>query len=160
MSVVGVVAGGACQPDDGVAMDADEAAGLADAVALGQMLQDRDGGRFGEVTAVQRRALALGETDPAGVAVELAELLVLAVAAADREVAGVASARERAVGILAAEARKIVHEAIQPVYGGVEIGGWVGSMSLILLRKIPHAGSNCLGHHRRSLIQLPSCLIG
>jgi hypothetical protein len=135
MSVVGVVAGGACQADDGVAMDADEAAGLADAVALGQVLQDRDGGRFGEVTAVQRRALALGETGPAGVAVELAELLVLAVAAADREVAGVASARERAVGILAAEARKIVPEAIRPVDGGVEIEGWVGSMSLILTRR-------------------------
>jgi len=147
MSVVGVVAGGACQPDDGVAMDADEAAGLADAVALGQMLQDRDGGRFGEVTAVQRRALALGETDPAGVAVELAELLVLAVAAADREVAGVASARERAVGILAAEARKIVHEAIQPVYGGVEIGGWVGSRLTSLSEKRADCFTPDLGPH-------------
>ena len=148
MSVVGVVAGGACQADDGVAMDADEAAGLADAVALGQVLQDRDGDRFGEVTAVQRRALALGETGPAGVAVELAELLVLAVAAADREIAGIASAIERAVGILAAEARKIVHESIRPdVWGCVAIRGWIGSMPLILLRKIPHEGSNCLGHH-------------
>ena len=36
-------------------MDADEASGLADAIALGQVLQDRDGRRFGELTAVKRR---------------------------------------------------------------------------------------------------------
>jgi hypothetical protein len=35
--------GGAGQSDDGVAVDADEAPGLADAVALGQVLQGGDG---------------------------------------------------------------------------------------------------------------------
>ena len=118
-----MVTGSACQADDGVAMDADEAAGLADAVALGQVLQDRDGDRFGEVTAVQRCALALGETGPAGVAVELAELLVLAVAAADREIAGVASAIERAVGILAAERARSCMSRFDPMYGDVSRSG-------------------------------------
>ena len=108
---MGVLSGGTGHPHHGVARDTDEASGLADAVALGQVLQDRDGGRLGEVGAVERRAFALRETGPAGVAVELAELLVLAVAAADREVAGVASAGERTVGILAAEACEVVPEA-------------------------------------------------
>jgi hypothetical protein len=133
MSVVGMGPGGPGQADDGVAMDADEAAGLADAVTLGQVLQDRDGGRFGEMAAVQRRALALGEASPAGVAIELAELLVLAVTAADREVGGVASAVEAAVGILAAESREFVHDAYRPgAIGRVDIGRWLADMSLIL----------------------------
>ncbi len=66
------------------------------------------------MAAVQRRAFALGEAGTTGVAVELPELLVLAVAAADREVAGVAPAVERAVGILAAETGEIVHGADEP----------------------------------------------
>jgi hypothetical protein len=36
VSVVGMIAGGAGHPDDGIAMDANEAAGLSDAVALGR----------------------------------------------------------------------------------------------------------------------------
>jgi hypothetical protein len=92
-------------------MDADEASGLADAIALGQVLQDRDGRRFGELTAVKRRALALGEAGPAGVAVEQAELLMLAIAAADGEVASVALAIEGTARVLAAEASESVHEA-------------------------------------------------
>jgi hypothetical protein len=109
MSVVGMSSCGAGQPHDGVAVDADEAPGLSDAVALGQVFQDRDGGSLREVTAIQRRTLSLGEAGAAGVAVELAELLVLAESAADREVVGVAAAVERTVGVLAAEAREVVH---------------------------------------------------
>jgi hypothetical protein len=101
--------GGAGQPQHGVAVDADEAAGLADAIPLGQVLQDGDGRLLGEVAAIQRGALALREAGAAGIAVELAELLVLADAAADREVPGVALTIERAVGILAAEAGEFVH---------------------------------------------------
>jgi hypothetical protein len=114
MSVVGVGAGGPGQSHDGVAMDADEPSGLSDAVPLGQVLQDRDGGRLGEVAAVEWRPLALREAGAAGVAVELAELLVLAVAAADREVAGAPSAVEGTIRVLAAEASEIVHEANWP----------------------------------------------
>jgi hypothetical protein len=109
MSIVGVLSGGAGQSDDGVAVDADQAPGLADTVAFGQVLQDRDGGLLGEVTAIQRRALAFGEAGAAALAVELSELLVLAEPAADREVTGIASAVDRAVRILAAEAGEVVH---------------------------------------------------
>jgi hypothetical protein len=101
--------GGASQPQDGVAVDADEAPGLADAIAFGQVLQDGDGGRFGEVATIQRRALSFREAGAAGIAVELSELLVFADAAANREVPGVALTIERAVGILAAEAGEFVH---------------------------------------------------
>jgi hypothetical protein len=94
MQLVGVPPGGAGQSDDGVAVDADEAPGLADAVALGQVLQDGDRGWLEEVAAIQRRALALGGAGATALAVEQSELLVLAEAAADREVAGATPAVE------------------------------------------------------------------
>ena len=120
-----MLSGGAGQSDDGVAVDADEASGGADAAALVEVLEDGEGLLLGEVAAVQRRALAFGEAGPAGVAVELAELLVLAVAAADREVAGVASAVERTVGILAAEAGEVVHGGVDSWDAGRDaIRGW------------------------------------
>ncbi len=104
-----MLAGGAGQSDDGIGLDADEASGLSDAVALGQVVEDGDGGFIGESAAVQGRALAFGEASAASMAVELAKLFVLAVAAADREIAGVAPAVERTVEILAAEAGEVVH---------------------------------------------------
>ena len=103
--------GGAGQSDDGVAVDADEPSGGADAAALVEVLEDGVGLLLGQAATVQRRALALGEAGPAGVAVELPELLVLAESAADREVTGVALTVERAVGILATEAGEVVHGA-------------------------------------------------
>jgi hypothetical protein len=103
--------GGAGQSDDGVAVDADEPSGGADAAALVEVFEDGVGLLLGEVAAVERRAFALGEAGPAGVAVELPELLVLAESAADREVAGVALTVERTAGILAAEAGEVVHGA-------------------------------------------------
>jgi hypothetical protein len=111
MSVVGLVAGGAGQSDDGVAMDADEAFGLTDAVALGQMLEHRTGLLVGESAIEQRSALALGEAGLAGAAIEQTDVILLAVAVADGEVAGPSSAVEGAVGILATEAGEIVHGA-------------------------------------------------
>jgi hypothetical protein len=48
MSVVGMVAGGFGQSDDGVAMDPDEAFGLTDAVALGEVMEDGAGLLVGE----------------------------------------------------------------------------------------------------------------
>jgi hypothetical protein len=108
MSVVGVLSGGAGQSDDGVAMDADESSGGADAAALVEVFKHGVGLLLGQMAAVERRALAFGEAGPAAVAVELAELLGLAEAAADREVAGVTLAVERTARILAAEAREVV----------------------------------------------------
>jgi len=146
MSVVGMNSGGACQADNGVAMDADEAPGLANAVALGQVVEDRDGGRFGEVATIQWCALTLGEAGPAGVAVELAELLLFAVVAADREVAGVTFAVERTAGILAAETYEVVHEANWPSARGGDVFGTELRQSRLILRTIPRHGSTYLGH--------------
>ena len=90
-------------------MDADQASGLADAAALVEVLEHGEGLLLGEMAVEQGRALALGEAGLAGVAVEQADVVLLAVAVADREVAGVASAVEGAVGVLAAEASEVVH---------------------------------------------------
>ena len=68
MSVVGVIPGSTGQPDDGVAMDADEPPGLSDAVAFGEMIEDGSGLLVGHAAVAQRRALALGEAGLAGVA--------------------------------------------------------------------------------------------
>jgi hypothetical protein len=150
MSVAGMLSGGVGQSDDGVGLDADEAAGLSDAVALGQVVEDGDGRLLGESAAVQGRALALGEAGTAAVAVELAILLELAVVAADREVSGVALAVVLAVGILAAEACEFVHGMGRPGKPGQdEIRGWERMTSLIL-RRSPHNGSIRLRHHQRA----------
>ena len=142
--------GGAGEPDDGVAMDADEPSGGADAAPLVEVLEHREGLLLGQMAAVERRAFAFGEAGPAGVAVELSELLVLAEAAADREVAGVTSAVERTVRILAAEAREVVHGVgWHGVPGRDETSGWKRKTSPIL-RRIPHHGSTDLGHHPRA----------
>src|SRR5512135_2989369 len=154
MSVVGMSSGGVGQADDGVGLDADEAAGLSDAVALGQVVEDGDGRLLGESAAVQRGALAFGEASAAGVAVELAILLGFAVTAADREIAGVASAVKRTVGILAAEAFEVVHRAGRPGRPGQdEIRRWE-RMTTLILRRIPHNGSTRLRHHRASVFDV------
>ena len=153
MSVVGVLPGGTGESDDGVAVDADESPGEADATALAEVIEHRVGLLLGQVAAVERRALPFGEAGAAGVAVELSELLVLAEAAADREVAGVTSAIERAVGVLAAEAGEVVHGS-----GWQEVPGWEenrGSKrkTFPILRRIPRDGSTDLGHHPKSGIE-------
>jgi hypothetical protein len=74
----------------------------------------------GEAAAEQRRALARGTAGLAGVAVEQADRVALALTVADGESSGVASPVEQAVGSRAAEAREVVdtEKASQP-------GGWV-----------------------------------
>jgi hypothetical protein len=109
VGVSGVLSGQAGQPHDGIAMDPDEAFGLADTVAFDEMLQDGDDFLRGQAGVGERGALAFGKSALAGVAIEQSDLLMPAVAVADREIAGVASAVERAFGVLAAEAREVVH---------------------------------------------------
>jgi hypothetical protein len=109
VSVVGVIAGGAGQPDDGIAMGADQAAGLADAVALGEVVEDGSGLLVGHAAVEQRGALALGEAGLAGLTVEQSDVVILAVAVADGEVTGVAAAVQGAFGVPAAEAGEVVH---------------------------------------------------
>jgi hypothetical protein len=118
MSVVGVIAGGFRQSDDGIAMDPDEAFGLTDAVALGEVLEHGARLLVGESAIEQRRALALGEAGLAGVTVEQTDMIPLAVAGADGEVAGPSSAVEGAIGILATEAGEIVHRGRRSLHEG------------------------------------------
>jgi hypothetical protein len=109
VDVPGVLAGLAGQTHDGVAMDTDEPLGLTDPIPFDQVLEDGDDLLRGQAGVGKRGALAFGEARLAGVAVEQSDVLVFAVAIADREVAGVTPTMEPAVGILAAETREVVH---------------------------------------------------
>jgi hypothetical protein len=109
VGVPGVLSGLACRSHDGVAVDADEALGLADAVALDQVFEAGDRLLRGQTGMGQRGTFALGEARLARLAVEQSDVVMLAVTVADRKIPGVASAVERAIGILAAEAREVVH---------------------------------------------------
>ena len=109
MSVAGVSSGQFRQADDGIAVDVEEASGLSDAAAFGEVLEYGAGLLLGQVGVEKRRALALGEAILAGVAVEQPDVVLFAVAAAYGEVSGVASAVKGAMGILAAEACEVVH---------------------------------------------------
>ena len=104
----GVVAGEPAQPADGVLAEADQAGGLPDAAAVGDVGQGGQQLAAGEAGAEERRALALGEAGLAARAVEEAVLLLGAVAHADGEVAVVAAAVVGAVGVEAAEAAEVV----------------------------------------------------
>jgi hypothetical protein len=70
VGALGVLPGLARQPHHGVAVDADEAFGLPDAVALDQMLEDRDGLLAGQARVEQRGPLAFGEARVAGLTME------------------------------------------------------------------------------------------
>src|SRR5262249_21954753 len=114
MSVAGMLAGLFRQADDRIGVDIDEAPGLSDAAAFGEVLEHGAGLLLGEVGLEQGRALALGEAVLAGPAVEEPDGLVLAVAATNGEVPGVALAVEGAIRSLATEAREIVHGVETP----------------------------------------------
>jgi hypothetical protein len=79
VSIVGVITGGTGQPDDGVAVHADEAAGLADAVTLGKEVEDGSDLLVGHAAVELRGAFALGEAGLAGVTGEESDVIVLAV---------------------------------------------------------------------------------
>jgi hypothetical protein len=109
MSVVGMIAGQAGQADDGVAMDADQACGGADATPFLEMAEDRHNLVVRELGTEEDGALVLGEGTLAGVAAEESVLALLSEAVVNREVSGVASAEIRTLGIGAAEPREVVH---------------------------------------------------
>jgi hypothetical protein len=103
-----MVAGAQGQAGDGVLADADQAGGLADAAAVGEVGQDGQEFVLWQVGCEQGCALALGEAGAAGGAVKEAVRVIAAVAHADRESAGMASAVVGAVGVEAAEAAEVV----------------------------------------------------
>jgi hypothetical protein len=104
----GVIPGQPAQAHDGVAVDADEALGLADAAAVVEVGEQGAGLVLIEPGGEQGRALAFGEAPLAELAVEQAAL-VRPVACPDRDVAGAALAVTFAPGVEAAEAIQVVH---------------------------------------------------
>jgi len=103
------LSGDAGQSADGVGIDADQSPGGSNATALVEVLEHGEGLLLGEMTVEQGRPLALGEAIFAGMAVEQSDVVLFAVAGADREIAGVATRIEGALGVLTAEAREVVH---------------------------------------------------
>jgi len=109
VELLGVLAGQFGQPHDGVLIDTDQPARLANATAIGQVLQDGQGLVPGEARIEQGGGLAFGEAGLAGPAVEQTVLLVAAVVGTDGEVVLAPLAVQGAVGVLAAEAAEVVH---------------------------------------------------
>ncbi len=112
--------------DDRVLVYPDQAAGLADAAALGDVGKDGHHLLLGQAGVEQRGAFALRKACLAGLAVEQAPLLA-AVAHADGEVALAPLPLVEAVAILAAETRQVirVHRSLR------WIGKVVSSMQLL-----------------------------
>ena len=104
----GVVARQPAVADDRIGGDADEPGGGPHAVAIGQMSEDREGLVRGQLGAEQGCALAFGEPVAAGAAIQQPDVLVLAVAGADRQVAEATLAMIATVGVLAAEAGEVL----------------------------------------------------
>jgi hypothetical protein len=94
---------------DGVLVDLDQAAGLADATAFGEVLQDGKGLGFGKSAIKERSPLAFREACFAGATTEEAAL-VGSVAHGHGKVAVAAFAVIGAVRIEAAEARQVIHD--------------------------------------------------
>jgi hypothetical protein len=109
MSVVGMLSDDAGQTPNGVGIDADQASGASDTTALVEVLEDGEGLLFREVAVEQGRTLAFGEAVLAGLAVKQSDVVLLAVAGADREITGITEAVQGAFPVLTAEAREVVH---------------------------------------------------
>jgi hypothetical protein len=92
-----------------IAVDLDQAFGLADAATLVQVREDRVGFLGAQMRSIHRRALPLGKPELACAALEKSISLVPAVEAMDAKIARVSLAIFGAGGVLAAERGKIVH---------------------------------------------------
>jgi hypothetical protein len=110
MEEVGVLTGLEGVANDRALIDPREPAGLTDAAALLEVLEDGEGLVVGQRGAVQGCALALGEALLAGATGEDASL-VGAGAKGDTEVALVPLPVVGAVGVLATEAAEVIHSA-------------------------------------------------
>jgi len=106
VGVLGVLTGDAAVAGDGVGRDPAEPPGLAEAAAVGDVLQDRFD-LLGRQSGIERgRALALGEAGLAGPAAEHASGLLGPVAAGHGQVSGPPLAVAGAVGIQAADSAR------------------------------------------------------
>jgi hypothetical protein len=138
VELVGVAAGEQAEAANGVLADADQAGGLADATAVGEVGEDGQELGAREAGAEQGRALALGEARLEGAASEQAALLALAIAGSDAGVAPAAGAVVGASGVLAAERGKVVHEGGSPRRSGQ----WTISPKIV---ELPERGGNVRG---------------
>jgi hypothetical protein len=109
MSVVGVLTGQAGQANDGVAMDAHQACGGADATSFLEMAEDRHDGVVGELGAEEGGPSVLREGLLANVAAEESVLASLSEAVVDREVSGIALTEGRTPGVGTAEPGEVFH---------------------------------------------------
>jgi len=107
VELLGVLAGGPAQTQDGVFVDAAQPSRLANATALGEVLQDRSDLSGRQLSAFERRALAFGETGLAGAAAQQAVLLG-AVACRHGQVALAAPAEVGTLGVLATKPGQVV----------------------------------------------------
>jgi hypothetical protein len=78
VGVPGVFSGLACQSHDGVAVDADETFGLADAVALDRVFEDEDRLLRGPTGMGQQGTFTIGEARLARMSVEQSIAVILA----------------------------------------------------------------------------------
>ena len=111
MECLGVLTGEDGQPNHRVLVDPDQAARLADAATLLEMLEDGEGLFLGELAAVERGALTLREALLAGATGEDPTLFAGSIPEADPQVVEAALAVVGAVGVLAAEGFQVIHEA-------------------------------------------------
>jgi hypothetical protein len=109
VDVLSLLAGDQGQPHYRVLVDPHQAAGLADAATLLQMLEYGEGFIVGELAVVQGRTLALGEAFLAGAAGEDTAFLVGAIAEAHPKIVQTAAAVVGTLRILAAEGFEVVH---------------------------------------------------
>jgi hypothetical protein len=96
--------------NDGILVHADQAARLADAAALGNVVQERDDLLIGQTTLEEGSAFSFGEAIFTGFAVEEPAAL-FAVMTADGQSSGTSLAIVRAVRVLTAEASQVVHDS-------------------------------------------------
>jgi hypothetical protein len=94
--------------DHGVGGHADESGGGPHAAAIGDVLEQGDGLVLGQLRPEEGCSLAFGEPVSAGAAVEQSDVLVLAVAGADRQVVEAPLAVVGATLVLAAETGKVL----------------------------------------------------
>jgi hypothetical protein len=106
--MLGLLASKQTVANDCVFIDADQAGGLTDAAALGQVMQDGKDLMFGQAGIEEWGAFAFGEAVLAGAAVEQASLL-RSIVSADSKVAVAAFAEVRAVRVKATENAEVVH---------------------------------------------------
>jgi hypothetical protein len=109
VDVLGLLTGYHRQAYHGVFVDPHQSAGLTNAAAFLQMLEDREGFIVGELAAVQGRAFAFGKAFLAGAAGEYSAFLLGAIAEANAEVVQATAAVVGALRVLAAKGFEVVH---------------------------------------------------